>query len=77
MFNELEVHGAPTATRARNLQAKEFWKSVTIWGSYGQEFTVLFLRNDDPFSRFGIIIGKWDENSWISSAVSIQGHFTF
>jgi len=22
---------------------KEFWKSVNIWGSYGQEFSVLFF----------------------------------
>jgi len=25
------------------LPVKEFWKSVNIWGSYGQEFTVLFF----------------------------------
>jgi len=27
-----------------SLSAKEFWKSVDIWGSYGQEFSVLFFR---------------------------------
>ena len=26
-----------------SLPVKEFWKSVNIWGSYGQEFSVLFL----------------------------------
>ena len=25
------------------LPVKEFWKSVNIWGSYGQEFSVLFF----------------------------------
>ena len=27
-----------------SLQVKEFWKSVNIWGSYGQEFGVLFFE---------------------------------
>ena len=26
-----------------SLPVKEFWKSVNIWGSYGQEFSVLFF----------------------------------
>ena len=26
-----------------SLSAKEFWKSVDIWGSYGQKFSVLFF----------------------------------
>jgi len=26
-----------------SLPVKEFWKSVNIWGSYGQEFGVLFF----------------------------------
>jgi len=26
-----------------SLPMKEFWKSVNIWGSYGQEFSVLFF----------------------------------
>ena len=26
-----------------SLTLKEFWKSVNIWGSYGQEFNVLFF----------------------------------
>ena len=26
-----------------SLSVKEFWKSVNIWGSYGQEFSVLFF----------------------------------
>ena len=26
-----------------SLPVKEFWKSVSIWGSYGQEFSVLFF----------------------------------
>jgi len=26
-----------------SLSEKEFWKSVNIWGSYGQEFSVLFF----------------------------------
>ena len=26
-----------------SLQVKEFWKSVNIWGSYGQKFGVLFF----------------------------------
>jgi len=26
-----------------SLPLKEFWKSVNIWGSYGQEFSVLFF----------------------------------
>jgi len=30
-----------------NLTLKEFRKSVNIWGSYGQEFGVLFLRHSD------------------------------
>jgi len=28
-----------------NLPVKEFRKSVNIWGSYGQEFGVVFLRH--------------------------------
>ena len=26
-----------------SLSVKKLWKSVRIWGSYGQEFSVLFL----------------------------------
>jgi len=32
-----------TANFPISLSAKEFWKSVNIWGSYGQEFSVLFF----------------------------------
>ena len=37
-----------------SLQVKEFWKSVNIWGSYGQEFGVLFfLRHSVDWARYG------------------------
>ena len=29
---------------------KEFWKSVNIWGSYGQEFSVLFFETQFIYS---------------------------
>ena len=31
------------ANLSLSLSVKEFWKSVNIWGSYGQEFSVLFF----------------------------------
>jgi len=34
-----------------NLPVKEFWKSVKIWGSYGQEFSILFLTH----GKFGSV----------------------
>ena len=32
-----------------SLAVKEFWKSVNIWGSYGQEFSVLFFFWDTVY----------------------------
>jgi len=35
-----------------SLSAKEFIKPVNIWGSYGQEFSVLFLPRDAMHPRY-------------------------
>jgi len=37
----------------RSLTVKEFWKSVNIWWSYGQELGVLFFLFFDSQCRFG------------------------
>ena len=34
-----------------NLPVKEFWKSVNIWGSYGQEFGVLFFSETQCINK--------------------------
>ena len=34
-----------------SLPVKEFWKSVNIWGSYGQEFSVLFFLRHSVYSN--------------------------
>ena len=36
-----KYHFVPDLTQC--LPVKEFWKSVDIWGNYGQEFSVLFF----------------------------------
>jgi len=46
-----------------SLLVKGFWKSVNIWGSYGQEFSVLF------FSTHSVL--QWpshDESDWTHDA---------
>jgi len=35
-----------------SLPVKEFWKSVNIWGSYGQEFDVLFFETQCTYCRY-------------------------
>jgi len=32
-----------------SLPVKEFWKSVNIWGSYEQEFSVLFFDSQSSY----------------------------
>ena len=39
-----------------SLPVKEFWKSVNIWGSYGQEFSVLFFW--DTVYKWGVCNGS-------------------
>ena len=39
-----------------SLSAKELWKSVIIWGSYGQEFSVLFFIDSRCSSELLIVI---------------------
>ena len=40
---------------------KEFWKSVNIWGSYGQEFSVLFFWDTVYYSLsvWASFTGEW------------------
>ena len=44
---------------------KEFWKSVNIWGSYGQEFSVWFCDGVEPFSA----PNKW---SWYAGSLVVS-----
>ena len=44
-----------------SLPVKEFWKSVNIWGSYGQEFGVLF---------FGDTVYSAEIKNWIKGTLS-------
>ena len=46
-----------------SLPVKEVWKSVNIWGSYGQEFSVLFVLRHSVQATFV----RWSEISIISS----------
>ena len=57
-----------------SLPVKEFWKSVNIWGSYGQEFGVLFFETQcisdwRHFSDFHISQGS------IATCLSCGGIF--
>jgi len=51
-----------------SLPVKEFWKSVNIWGSYGQEFSVLFF-----FETVYYDYGQWaiyTEASFVMNIIS-------
>jgi len=37
-----------------SLSVKEFWKSVNIWGNYGQEFSVLFFDSHCSLNGIGL-----------------------
>jgi len=50
-----------------SLLVKEFRKSVNIWGSYGQEFSVLFLRQCMFRYDVGIEIGMPFLTQWLNS----------
>ena len=43
-----------------SLQVKEFWKLVNIWGSYGQEFGVLFFWDTVYIYKF-LFVNMWQQ----------------
>jgi len=43
---------------------KEFRKSVNIWGSYGQEFSVLFLTHGEHYHYVDVL------SQYVNSAVA-------
>ena len=45
-----------------SLPVKEFWKSVNIWGSYGQQFGVLFFLRHSVVSA--LLRGNWQDYYW-------------
>jgi len=56
-----------------SLPVKEFWKSVNIWGSYGQEFGFLFFDSQCSF-LMPVISAKFDggqKNRWFSTIDSL------
>jgi len=56
-----------------SLPVKEFWKSVNVWGSYGQEFSVLFF--DSRYRKIHKQLTQREEKiNWLSP-VFIQSIF--
>ena len=51
-----------------SLPVKEFWKSVNIWASYGQEFSVLFFW-DTVYLYDNLYSGVWHNYKTIRDAI--------
>ena len=71
-----------------SLPVKEFWKSVNIWGSYGQQFSVLFFFETQCIMFmhwflhwflenfiFHFIITQWKSSKFILSESFILGFY--
>jgi len=68
LHNAYPKHGF-VANLPPSLSAKEFWKSVNIWGSYGQEFSVLF------FLIHGVYIVKSYQGNYSTNTVKFADIF--
>ena len=53
-----------------SLPVKEFWKSVNIWGSYGQEFSVLFFLRHSVYNGNFLLIFRWASEDHMARASS-------
>jgi len=55
-----------------SLSVKEFWKSLNIWGSYGQDFPAFLIHSIDirHARSFGLVFVKFE--SWGQSSMTKQ-----
>jgi len=55
-----------------SLPVREFWKSVNIWGSYGQEFGVLFFW-DTVYNYYRSSVAGSSDRRWLQAGMRFRG----